>query len=188
MRLTSITNLNPVPQTIDASVFELVTIANITLLVPASSISAYQSAAVWRDFKAVFDESSLTTSVASHDRVVPAIPDAKAVVVAPSAGAAGEFAAGPNPVARNAGKVGFFRQGKRVDNATLTVYDAAGNVVTKVKVSDKALGSQDRRQVGSWNLKDDKGRLVPEGTYLVRGVVKTADGKKERWSAVVGVR
>jgi flagellar hook assembly protein FlgD len=75
-----------------------------------------------------------------------------------------------------------------VDNATLTVYDASGNVVSKVRVSDKALGTQDRRQVAEWNLKDSKGRLVPEGAYLVRGVVKTGDGKRERWSVVVGVR
>jgi hypothetical protein len=29
---------------------------------------------------------------------------------------------------------------------------------------------------------------MPEGTYLVRGVVRGADGKRERWSVVVGVR
>jgi flagellar hook assembly protein FlgD len=99
-----------------------------------------------------------------------------------------EFAAGPNPVSRSAGKVVFFRQGKRVDNATLTVYDVSGNVVNKIKVVDKALGSQDRRSVGEWNLRDARGALVSEGSYLVRGVVKTSDGKKEKVSVVVGVR
>jgi hypothetical protein len=129
------------------------------------------------------------TSVAERDREVPSVVVGKeAVVVVPASGVSGEFTVGPNPVARSAGKVGFFRQGKRVDNATLTVYDASGNVVSKVRVSDKALGTQDRRQVGEWNLKDSKGRLVPEGTYLVRGVVKTSDGKSEKVSVVVGVR
>jgi flagellar hook assembly protein FlgD len=75
-----------------------------------------------------------------------------------------------------------------VDNATLTVYDASGNVVSKVRVSDKALGIQARRQVAEWNLKDSKGRLVPECVYLVRGVVKASGGKRERWSVVLGVR
>jgi hypothetical protein len=128
------------------------------------------------------------TSVLSHDREVPADVGGGAVVLPPLAVLSAEFTAGPNPVAKSAGKVDFFRQGKRVDNATLTVYDAAGNVIAKVKVVDNALGAQDRRQVGSWNLKDAKGRLVPEGTYLVRGVVKTADGKKEKVSVVLGVR
>jgi hypothetical protein len=37
-------------------------------------------------------------------------------------------------------------------------------------------------------LRDAKGRPVPEGAYLLRGVVKTSDGKRERVEVVVGVR
>jgi len=70
----------------------------------------------------------------------------------------------------------------------LRIYDAVGNVVSKVKISDKAIGTQARHQVGSWDLTDSKGKPVSEGTYLVRGVLKTSDGKKEKVSVIVGVR
>jgi len=83
---------------------------------------------------------------------------------------------------------GKVHQGKRVQNATLTVFDASGNVINKVKIADNALNAQTRRIVGSWDLTDSKGRLVSEGTYLVRGVVVTSDGKRERVSVMVGVR
>jgi len=50
------------------------------------------------------------------------------------------------------GVVNFFRRGKRIENAELRIYDATGNVVNKVKITDKALDSQVRRrgrQLGS---------------------------------------
>jgi uncharacterized repeat protein (TIGR02543 family) len=129
-----------------------------------------------------------TVSVASRDRVVPEVIDGIGVVVTPNASLPGEFTAGPNPVAKNAGEVKFFRQGKSVGTATLSVYDVKGTVVAKVKVSDKALGTSARREVGSWNLKDSKGNPVAEGTYLVRGKVKTSDGKAEKVSLILGVK
>jgi len=121
-------------------------------------------------------------------RVVPnAKPDEEATVIAPIGQLSGEFTAGPNPVAKSAGIVGFFRQGKRVENAELRVYDVAGNVVGKVQISDNALGNQARRKVGSWDLRDKSGRLVSEGTYLVKGVLKTSDGKSEKVSVILSV-
>ena len=112
----------------------------------------------------------------------------------------GEFTAGPNPVEKSAGRVDIFRQGKPVQNGTLTIFDASGSMVNRIKITDNAnrrdamhcvstmAGSTDsRRIVGSWDLKDTRGRQVSEGTYLVRGVV-TIDGKKERVSVMVGVR
>jgi hypothetical protein len=44
------------------------------------------------------------------------------------------------------------------------------------------------RQIASWDLTDKKGRLVSEGTYLVKGVLLTRDGKREKVSITVGVR
>jgi hypothetical protein len=125
-------------------------------------------------------------------------PDAVAVVLPPpdnsGAGADGNrpaLVAGPNPVSRGAGSIAFFRQGKAA-SGSLTIYDASGNVVSKVKITDvgalRATPSADRRVVAGWDLRDAKGRLVPEGTYLARGVVKGADGKREKVSVVVGVR
>jgi hypothetical protein len=40
--------------------------------------------------------------------------------------------------------------------------------------------------MGSWDLTDEKGRLVSEGTYLVKGVIKTSNGKSEKVSVIVG--
>jgi hypothetical protein len=50
-RLTKITNLNPVPVAISATVFDKVKKSTCVLKVPANSVSLYQAAAVWKDFK-----------------------------------------------------------------------------------------------------------------------------------------
>jgi hypothetical protein len=48
--LTSVTNLNPVPQNIYNSVFSDVNIGVLTLKVPASAVDAYKAAPVWSEF------------------------------------------------------------------------------------------------------------------------------------------
>jgi len=125
------------------------------------------------------------TAISSPERTSPTIvhPNTEAGVAL-----TGELTAGPNPVARSSGNVNFFRQGKRIESAALTIFDASGNVVNRIKITDNALDTQARREVGSWDLKDAKGRPVSEGTYLVRGTIKTADGKSERVSLLLGVR
>jgi len=129
-----------------------------------------------------------TNSVLSPDRSVPQInpgADNNTSVNVLS----GEFTAAPNPAVKSAGVVNFFWQGKRIKSASLTIFDASGNVVNKrVSIKDKAADTQARRAVGSWNLKDAKKRQVAEGTYLVKGTVTTSDGKRERVSLMVGVR
>jgi len=130
-----------------------------------------------------------TISVASPNRVIPAANTNNAVTsIAPVKALTAQLTAGPNPASRSSGSVSFFRDGSRVSYATLSIYDASGNVVKKIRVIDNAVGSQSRRKVSTWNLRDDKGRLVSDGTYLVRGVVKAKDGKSEKVSLVVGVR
>jgi hypothetical protein len=127
-------------------------------------------------------------SVASSDRVIPPPqPKEEAVVAAPTKTLAGEFTAGPNPVSRSSGSIAFFWQGRRV-SGTLAVYDIAGNVIKKITVNDNALNSQAKRKVGSWDLTDKKGRPAPDGTYLVKGVLKTSDKKSEKVSQVLSVR
>jgi len=103
--------------------------------------------------------------------------------------------AGPNPANAASGGVTFFRNGNRIENGTLSVYDASGNAVRQIIIRDNTSGKDTRnavtersRSVGSWDLRDANGRTVPSGTYLVRGTVKTSGGKTERVSAVVGVR
>jgi uncharacterized repeat protein (TIGR02543 family) len=127
-------------------------------------------------------------SVASPDRVVPNVrPDDGVAVIAPVNPLSAELTAGPNPVGKSSSTVNFFRNGSRVAYATLSIYDASGNVVRKIRVIDDAVGSQSRRKMSSWDLRDTKGRPVSEGTYLVKGVLKTSGGKREKVSVVVGV-
>jgi hypothetical protein len=137
---------------------------------------------------AVYEE---VVSVVSTDRVIPQTnPTADIAAVVPVNHLSAEFVAGPNPVSRSSGTVGFFRQGSRLEIGALTIFDVSGNVVGKVNISDRsiALSAQSRRHVGSWDLRDGKGRQVSEGTYLVKGMIKTSDGKVERVSLVLGVR
>jgi uncharacterized repeat protein (TIGR02543 family) len=188
--LTSVISLRQIPPSVDYDVFGIFSgyiISSACLYVPQAAISAYSSAYTWRDFACI--KSTNDVSVLTPDRVIPQTkPKEEATVIAPVTALSGEFTAGPNPVAKQSGIVNFFRQGKRVSNSELRIYDATGNVISKVKINDKALNSQAKRIVGSWDLKDTKGRLLSEGTYLVKGVVKTSDGKSEKVSVILGVR
>jgi len=117
--------------------------------------------------------------------------------------------AGPNPVAKSAGTVNFFVGVARdTDDArdvggvgTLTIFDAQGNVVNKINIhgagvenfqpalnKSSALDNPSRRSIGSWDLRDTKGRPVAAGTYLVRGTITAPNGKKEKVSIILGVR
>ena len=183
--LTSVTSLNIVPPILGngRAAFGYMDVSPITLYVPQAALDAYGSADVWKDFNI-----QVTTSVASVDRVIPAGNPGEVVVVAPVSIFAGEFIAGPNPVGRSSGGIAFFWQGGSLSGGSLVVYDASGNVVRKLGVKDNAIGNAGKRAVGSWDLKDSKGRPVSEGTYLVKGKIVTSGGKGERVSAVVGVR
>ena len=105
---------------------------------------------------------------------------------------ASKLSAGPNPVSRLAGEVTFFHQGDQIRNGKLKVFNASGKLINDVRISDnKAItgnGNDARRAVGSWNLRDNKGRLVVDGTYIVKGDLTTKDGKRENVSLVLGVR
>jgi len=91
--------------------------------------------------------------------------------------------------------VSFFRRGSRIESAKLYIYDASGDLVRKIKIGDYNDGAEppdasDKpgRPVGSWDLRDVKGRPVSGGTYLVKGELKMSGGKRERVSVVVDVR
>jgi hypothetical protein len=121
------------------------------------------------------------------DSAVPA-PMLKEGAVISGSQLAGEFTAGSNPVSRQSGIINFYRQGKQVASGELSIYDISGNIINKVKISDMAIDNQLRRKVGSWDLRDSKGRYVSEGTYLVKGVLKTSEGKREKVSLIISVR
>ncbi len=151
---------------------------------------------VWdKDYSNVTSDMTLiarwadVTAVQTNDRVVPDVKsETNAAIVSPIVTASqDELTFGPNPIAKSVGKVGIFWQGKRVFDCELRIYDAAGNFVNVIKIRDKNHSNLQKRQVGSWDLKDAKGRVVSEGTYAVRGVINTADGKTGKVSTVVGV-
>jgi len=142
---------------------------------------------------AIFKDAAGNVSVNSFDRVIPPVnlnSSKESSVIAPIAVLTAEFTVGPNPVGSlRATPVQFFHQGSHISSATLRIYDASGNAVCKVAIKDNAtVDNGVKRPVGSWDLRDAKGRPVSGGAYLLRGVVKTADGKVERVSLVVGVR
>jgi len=140
-------------------------------------------------------------SVTSHDRVIPVSTDDDVAAIIPpipvterSRSALNDrVTVGPNPVARSLGSVSIFSHGGKISSANLSVYDASGNFVNTVTIlRDKKVGAENfqplQATVGSWDLRDKNGRVVSEGTYLIRGTVKTQNGKSEKVSAVVGVR
>jgi len=129
----------------------------------------------------------IPTSIASADRVIPSSNPGKVAVISPIAALTVEFTAGPNPVARQSGGVSFFRDGKSIGNAALYVYDASGNFVRKIGISDNSAGGLGKRVVGAWDLRDSKGRLVSEGSYVVKGVISTKAGTREKVSLIIGV-
>jgi len=127
-------------------------------------------------------------SVLSSDRIIPnAASNREITAVTPVPALTAEFAAGPNPVGKSSGAVNFFRSGAAIKSASLSVYDASGNAVRKIAINDNGVVGV-RRSVGSWDLRDAKGRAVSAGTYLVRGAVVGKDGKSETVSLVVGVK
>jgi uncharacterized protein YjdB len=137
-------------------------------------------------------------SVLSSDREIsPTLPETDAAIVTPINVLTASFTVGPNPVSRSSGVVNFYYEGKRIDDGILTIYDASGNIVNKTSISDRrgdltwssvtGVQGQPRRLIGSWDLKDARGRGVSEGTYLLRGLV-TVDGRRERVSVIIVVR
>jgi hypothetical protein len=74
-KLKEITNRNPVPQIIDANVFQDVNTSVCTLKVPMGSISLYQQAPVWKDFLieedvAIVDCNVLTSNISIYPNPV----------------------------------------------------------------------------------------------------------------------
>jgi len=127
-------------------------------------------------------------SVLGSDRTIPNNTASVTLSVSPpSKPSAASFTVGPNPAASRPGVISFYWSGASpITSGTLHIYDASGNAVKKLPVRNKSAASGN--VIASWDMTAKKGVPVSDGTYLVRGVVKTKDGKSERVSAVVGVR
>jgi len=128
-------------------------------------------------------------AVASTGRAIPRLNAAETASIVPITAPTAEFTAGPNPAGKLSGGASLFWRGARITSATLSVYDASGNVVKAVVIRDNAaVGDNGRRAVGSWDLKDRSGRSASEGVYLIKGSIKTVDGKRTAVATVVGIR
>jgi hypothetical protein len=130
--------------------------------------------------------SEVAVSVLANDRVIPTAPAAEVTAITPVKITGGEVTAGPNPLAKRSDRVAFFWNGAPLKGGKLLVFDAAGNIINKVTVSDP--GARGRRAVASWNLTDYRGRPVAEGVYAAKGVIETGPGKAEKVSVLISVR
>jgi len=138
-----------------------------------------------------FDPQNDKDAILSPNRIISFNPNPStdAILVSPVKASPAVITAGPNPAAVYSGAVNLFRNGSRIASAALFVYDASGDMVKKITIRDNVtIGDSGRRTVGSWDLRDAKGRTVAEGTYLIKGVLKTVNGKAEKVSLAVGVR
>jgi hypothetical protein len=131
---------------------------------------------------------STWVSVLESSRDLPSVRPSESAAISPVVSSSGALTAGPSPVAISAGgAVNFFRGGAALKEGKLFIYDAAGNVVTKIIVNDNH-GAVGRRSVAKWDLRDANGRQAAEGTYVARGVVTAKTGKKERVSLLINVQ
>jgi len=128
-------------------------------------------------------------SIAIQDREIPSAESGNVAVIQPlSAAVINDLSAGPNPAALRSGGVKFFWQGGGIKGGSLNIYDAFGNLVKKININDKSAGESGKRAVGQWDFTDRKGRIVPDGSYLVKGIVAGRDGKDKKISFILGVR
>jgi len=186
-----------IPSSAAGTYYYYVTVTNTN-----SSVDGNKTATTASDVATVIVE--VTTTVLSPGHVIPPNNGDDVGIVVSVNGSRHILTAGPNPVGKSSGEVKFFVGATApVARGSLTIYDASGNVVNKIRIDDNdrrgvarnartmpvsAESVESRRVVGLWNLTDTKGRTVSEGTYLVRGTITTVGGKKERVSLMVGVR
>lgn len=96
-------------------------------------------------------------------------------VDAPQVLAVGTFIPYPNPARGN--RISFaYNFGTRPDDVTLKIYDVAGHLVAKFDSSDFS-----GKESGSirWDLMNEKGKRVANGTYIYRAEVTVNGGKNK---------
>jgi tetratricopeptide (TPR) repeat protein len=89
---------------------------------------------------------------------------------------------------QRSGTVYFYREGNKINDGVLRVFDSHKNLVKRVTVSDRGQGGQNKRSVGSWDITNLHGKPVRPGTYSVSGTVSTRDGRNEEVSLTVELR
>jgi len=134
---------------------------------------------------AVEEPVTMETAAVAAAEPVKAETAAKDAAAAPASGLTAKFSPGTRgPV----GAVYFFRTGRKVENATLRVFDVHGNLIKRVNINDSGRGQPATRRVGSWDLTNLTNRTVRTGTYSVQGTVATRGGASEEVSLTIDVK
>ena len=118
-------------------------------------------------------------AVAESNREIPVAPVVTSVSVAPVKAIVSGFTAGPSPVSKN-GVIKFF-SAKVVKSGSLYIFNANGDAVAKASAKS---GSG---EIASWNLRDKKGVVAAEGSYVAKGALVCKDGTREKVSVVFSV-
>jgi len=117
---------------------------------------------------------SAWVSVAQGGRVIPTGETVELGAIAPVKVVASQVTVGPNPVSGN-GAVNVYWNGGKSVKGKLVVFSSVGKKVASVNVSGKG-------KIGTWTANN-----VAEGTYLIKGVLKSESGEKIKVSTLVGV-
>jgi hypothetical protein len=197
--LTAVTCLSAVPPAMEENKYGIFDVFDdltaVCLYVPKNCVLIYRTTKGWKEFGSIKSTDDYAPAAPSDRAEAPPDmpPEDAATAALASALSGGGFTVGQYGAGRSSGAVSFFRHGSRIESAKLYIYDVSGDVVRKVNIGDHGGGgaadasAQRGRPVGTWDLRDVKGRPVLGGTYLVKGELKMSGGKRERVSVVVDV-
>jgi len=116
--LTTITNLNPIPVTINPNVFYNINISACTLKVPIASVSAYKKAEVWKEFNIVGIEAGITD------------PD-------PKTGSGDQLVLYPNPSTGTC-NITIPEEFLFESSLILSIYDNSGKLLQQIPIENEA--------------------------------------------------
>ncbi|MCL2182097.1 MAG: hypothetical protein FWB85_01330 [Chitinispirillia bacterium] len=162
---------------------------NMALLIGCPAKDVSQTLAVAGEGAEPAEEPVVEVPAAEPPHVVAApIVDtsviAEPVTTVPQSGMTASYVSG----GRMVGTVYFYRHGSRIMNSTLSIFDAGGNLVKRIAISERVRGDRESRAVGSWDLTSMTGRTVRAGTYTATGRVASRGGKEEEVSVKFNLR
>ena len=183
--ITRVTNLAENPQSISSGqltrVFEATSLANATLYVPSASLAAYKAANVWKDFKEILPIDDENTSIRNHQTN----NDRHGILL-------------ENAIVSDVAKISVITPEPATIN--LRILDNLGNVVFAADGVGAGFARPENRTNGDlggqtpplqnaivWNLQNQSGRFVANGTYLVIVEATGISGRRFTYSARIGI-
>ena len=157
--LTSIISLNPTPPTCGRSVFYNVSMGNITLEVPAESVSMYQSADTWKDFGTI--ETYISSPVGLSKMWAIPFDPSTGLCSSRTVNGFGDVIYGAN---NTAGTIEEWKDGVLVTSYDVNKFCADNNLGETVKVIDSETGTETEKfqSYFLWTavMVDDAGNLL----------------------------